>query len=35
MDKRFFKLPDEEKRKIWAALMTKWANKKATNRTTG
>ncbi len=35
MDKRFFKLPDEEKRKIWAALLAEWQKKKAANRTTG
>lgn len=35
MSANFFKLPESDKRKIWAALVTEWQKKKAANRTTG
>lgn len=35
MSVNFFKLPESDKRKIWAALLKEWAAKKAANRTTG
>lgn len=35
MSANFFKLPESDKRKIWAALLKEWAAKKAANRTTG
>lgn len=35
MSIEFFKLPESDKRKIWAALLKEWAAKKAANRTTG
>jgi hypothetical protein len=35
MSANFFKLPESDKRKIWAALLDQWQKKKAANRTTG
>lgn len=35
MSANFFKLPESDKRKIWAALLVEWQKKKAANRTTG
>ena len=35
MSTNFFKLPESDKRKIWAALVAEWQKKKAANRTTG
>ena len=32
MSANFFKLPESDKRKIWAALLKEWAAKKAANR---
>lgn len=33
MSKEFFKLPESDKRRIWAALLARWAAKKPVNRT--
>lgn len=35
MSTNFFKLPESDKRKIWAALLKEWAAKKAANRANG
>lgn len=35
MSANFFKLPESDKRKIWAALLKEWAAKKAANRANG
>ena len=35
MSVNFFKLPESDKRKIWAALLKEWAAKKAANRANG
>lgn len=35
MSKEFFKLPESDKRKIWAALVAEWQKKKAANRANG
>ena len=35
MNKEFFKLPESDKRRIWAAYLAEWQKKKAANRTTG
>jgi hypothetical protein len=35
MSANFFKLPESDKRKIWAALLAEWQKKKAANRANG
>lgn len=32
MTKEFFSLPDSDKRKIWAALLARWAKRKPATR---
>lgn len=32
MSKEFFKLPESDKRKIWAALLAEWQKKKPATR---
>ncbi len=32
MSAKFFKLPESDKRKIWAALVARWAAKKPATR---